>query len=106
MRQQSTAKDYEKEEERFFFSVLLWRTEKQSTSQIYQETDLAIYHKPPYTKELSRNGKSCCVKKGKTFISGGILAEDGLPSIKKMALLCCVELYCVEFVLQVGVTLG
>lgn len=50
--------------------------------------------------------KKAAMWKGKTFFPGGILAEDGLPSIKKTALLCWVKLRCIEFVLQVEVTLG
>lgn len=74
-------------------------------SQNYQETDSAICNEPLYTSEGSRNEKAA-MWKGKTFFPGGILAEDGLPSIKKIALLCWVKLHCIEFVLQVEVTLG
>lgn len=59
---------------REMFSMLLWRTEKQSMSQNYEEIDSAKHTKPFYIVELSKNEKKkkAVVWEGKPFISGGI----------------------------------
>lgn len=90
MRQQSIAKDYKKEEGRFFFSMFLWRTKKELMSPNYQETDSTIYNKPLYTKELSRNEKSCHVKRVRpSFLEAFWLRAD-YPVLRRWP--SCIEL--------------
>lgn len=58
------------------FSILLWRTEKQSISQNYQETYSAVHNKPFYVVDLSENKKKAAVEGGKPLNSGEIQTED------------------------------